>query len=60
MDRLVAALFAVLLYFQLTVPGRICTHDSTLVMGELFESFFLNHFMEICGTVATAAPTGVS
>ena len=55
MDRLVAALFAVLLYFQLTVLSRICTHDSTVVMGQL-----LNHFIEICGTVATAAPTGAS
>jgi hypothetical protein len=54
MDRLVAAFFVVLLYFQLTVPSRICLHDSTVMMRELFES------VEICGTVATAAPTGVS
>lgn len=54
MDRLVAAFFVVLLYFQLTVPSRICIHDSTVKMRELFES------VEICGTVATAAPTGVS
>jgi len=65
MDRLAASLFVVLLHFQLTISAGFVWSSQCLASGKganlnSNRRVVVRIFQEIRGTVATAAPTGVS